>query len=683
VARIFLSHSSADGRQAVALRQWLVEQESSLANEIFLDIGASTALHRPVKWKDALKQAGTRCEVVICLVSPHWVASAECRTEYRAAEGFGKQILFARLEDIGDTDITSDRQRCDLFGGEATTTIDLAGGPPVHFNAAGLRQILRAVQGAGIGPENFVWPPMREPDRAPYRGWEPFEDIDAGVFFGRDAAIVHGLDELRGMRLSGLTSILVVLGASGSGKSSFLRAGLVPRLQRDDRRFLVLGVMRADRNVLTGDHGLAAAIHTGRMELGLRGAPLGEIREACEGDPGRLRELLAELRAAAARLAGSGQDGAAPTLVLPLDQAEELFSADAGAQAEQFLQLIADPIAAMNTTEAAVIVTATIRTDRYEAMQSHPALVGIGAVLFDELKPMPLSQFSEVISGPAARVGMGGQRLTVAPDLVNRLIADAADGANSLPLLAFTLKRLYMDYAGTGELNLDHYQAIGGMRDVVNNEIDDILSRDPIQRQRELTLLRAAFIPWLATINPDNDHPMRRVARQSDLPDASRSLIEAFVSKRLLVRDERDGQAVVEVALESLLRQWDDLAVWLREERQNIQTADDVERSAAAWAARDRDPAWLLTGTRLADAENLASAAAFSHRLVRSRDYLAACREAEDEMLAAREALRQADLRRAQDRQRIAEAEVATEARSPENRRRGLRPRNWLGGGDR
>ena len=81
---------------------------------------------------------------------------------------------------------------------------------------------------------------------------KPFEDIDAGVFFGRDVAIVRGLDELRAMRLSGTESLFVVLGPSGSGKSSFLRAGLIPRLQRDDRHFLVLGIMRPERNALSG-----------------------------------------------------------------------------------------------------------------------------------------------------------------------------------------------------------------------------------------------------------------------------------------------------------------------------------------------------------------------------------------------------------------------------------------------
>ena len=139
-------------------------------------------------------------------------------------------------------------------------------GPPVRFSKAALIKIRRAIEGTGIGPEHFVWPPGEDPRRAPYRGWDPFEDIDAGVFFGRDASIATGLNELREMRRwpSRRKSLFVILSPSGSGKSSFLRAGLIPRLQRDDRNFLVLGVMRPESKPLTGDRGFAAAIDYAR-----------------------------------------------------------------------------------------------------------------------------------------------------------------------------------------------------------------------------------------------------------------------------------------------------------------------------------------------------------------------------------------------------------------------------------
>jgi WD40 repeat protein len=636
MSRIFLSHSSADSRAALALKHWLGEVRPQLANEIFLDIDPASGMQVGERWKGQLFKHNSRCEAVICLLSHSWQASHECEAEYRIAESLGKQILVARLENLDDTDITSEWQHCDLFAADAQTAIEVPGGPPARFSTAALNQLRKAIEGTGVGPENFVWPPKEDPHRAPYRGWEPFEDIDAAVFFGRDAPIVRGLDELRTMRLSGVKSLFVVLGQSGSGKSSFLRAGLIPRLQRDDRHFLTLGVMRPERSALTGDRGLAAAIRTARHALHLPGATSGEIKNACLNDSARVAELLIEVRGAATkRLADAGQDGAAPTLVLPLDQAEELFSNDAGPQADQFLLLVAELIGKMNTDEVGLIVAATIRTDRYEAMQRHPAVDGIGTLLFDEFKPMPPTQFEKVITGPAARASEGGQTLTMAPDLVTRLLEDAAGGADTLPLLSLTLARLCTDWtdeadASGGQLTLADYESMGGMRDVVNNEIEQVLLARPGDRQHKLELLRAAFIPELVTINPDNDQPMRRMAGYDDLPAESQPLIDDLVAKRLMVKDTRSGHVVVEVALESLLRQWDDLAGWLSEERQNLLNAEDLQRNTNAWEKRGRDPDWLLPGTRLADAERLAKKPEFAHRLANTAQYLAASRGAEN-----------------------------------------------------
>ena len=86
------------------------------------------------------------------------------------------------------------------------------------------------------------------------------------------------------------------------------------------------------------------------------------------------------------------------------------------------------------------------------------------------------------------RTSEGGQRLSIAPDLVNQLIADSATGADTLPLLALTLARLYTDYASTGELTLAHYEAAGGMRRVVNNRIEEVLSSDTVERAHQLVV---------------------------------------------------------------------------------------------------------------------------------------------------------------------------------------------------
>jgi hypothetical protein len=132
-----------------------------------------------------------------------------------------------------------------MFGEGEKTEIDVGDdGPPVVFRSDALFRLRDGVRGAGIAAESFVWPPPADPDRAPYRGWDPLEEQDAGIFFGRDSELVLALDALRDMRRKQYETMFVVLGPSGSGKSSFLPAGIVPRLRREDRHYLLLGMMR-------------------------------------------------------------------------------------------------------------------------------------------------------------------------------------------------------------------------------------------------------------------------------------------------------------------------------------------------------------------------------------------------------------------------------------------------------
>jgi WD40 repeat protein len=667
MSRIFMSHSSRDSRSAIALRQWLIDQDARLADEIFLDLDASVGIRSGTRWKEALRQASTRCEAVICLLSESWLSSSECRTEYRFAEYLNKRIFSARIGAFTGDDPTAEWQRIDLIGDGGVTEIDIDDGdPPVSFLTDGLRRLRDGIVSAGIGAGSFAWPPSRDPDRAPYRGWEPLEEVDAAVFFGRDAQIVRGLDALRGMRRSGIEKLFVILGPSGTGKSSFLRAGLLPRLRRDDRDFVLLDIVRPQRNVLTGDTGLAKAVHATRTRLGLGGPDLGGIKRSClDGDTERLREWLHETRhAAAARLLTEPGEQALPTLVLPVDQAEELFGAEAGREAPRFLELIAGLASSAADDFGDLIVAVTIRSDLYEPLQTAPQLADVGSVLFDELKPMPRTQFKEVITGPAARATEGGRPLSVDPALINYLLDDCTEGADTLPLLALTLARLYEDYSDDGALTLADYRAMGGVRSVVQSEIDHLLATDDEQRLVQLGQLRSAFIPWLATINPDSDQPVRRVARWADLPKESRPLLRGFIARRLLVTDTRDGEVVVEVALESLLRQWDELAAWLAEERGDLKDADHLERAAAAWEENHHNEAWLLEGTRLVDAENLSKKTAFSGRLAHIHDFLAASQRREQDRTEEERRRRAAELQAARDRQEAAEAlaAAATEA---------------------
>ena len=618
----------------MAVKAWLIENEPGLAEEIFLDLDPHTGIRPGERWRRALQQANARCEAVICLLSKNWEASRECQTEFRYAENLGKTVLCARLEPVPDTNITSEWQRCDLFADHGPTTdVEIAdGGEPVVLDIVGLQRLLEALRALGIGAEHFSWPPPGDPDRAPYRGWAPLEEVDAAVFFGRDAQILGGLDVLHGMRTSGVKSLFVILGPSGAGKSSFLRAGLLPRLRRDDRRFLPLGIVRPERDVLAGANGFAKAVYAARQAKGLTDPALGDIETACAEQPEQIRQLLVELQETAqTQLLDRGEDAAPPTLVLPLDQAEELLSAEGERQAELFLRLVRDLVAPPKGKRLDLIVAASIRSDRFEGLQTRPELADVGIEAFAELKPMPPEQFKEVITGPAERATQVGRPLELSPALVATILDDCREGSDTLPLLSLTLSRLYDKYGSSGQLTLDHYERMGGLRRVVHTVIDGILDRNADIRDSQLESLRAAFVPWLVTINPVNDKPMRRVARWNDLPQASQPLIDVFVANRLMVKDKRDREEVVEVALESLLRQWDDLAGWVEEERENLKTADDVERAAAIWEANKRDEGWLLAGSRLAAAEAVTQLPGYRQLLAPGGEFLAASRQREHE----------------------------------------------------
>ncbi|WP_435590216.1 nSTAND1 domain-containing NTPase [Nocardia sp. bgisy118] len=654
--RVFLSHSRRDNAAAQALLRWLTDNEPSLKGQIFLDIDPDTGFAPGVRWKSELTRAVDRCEAVLCLVSRHWENSHECLAEARLAESLNKRVFCARIDPAAQGERVREWQICDLFpdgDGEITTVLSDAG-EPVHFATDGLARLLRGLHDAGIGAEYFPWPPDDDTQRAPYRGWQSMEDVDAAVFFGRDPQILRGLDTLRGMRAAGVEGLFVILGPSGVGKSSFLRAGLLPRLRRDPTNFLVCEIVRPERAALTGDQGLAEAIYRLRAQAGPGGPTLGDVKAAChDTDTARLATWLRE-----AQLAAAG-DAGVPTVVLPIDQGEELFSADAGPEAATFLALLGALLQTGALDDLPLIAAMSIRADRYESLQNAPELLAVHTREFGDLKPMPVTEYKDVITGPAARATAAGLRLSLDAALVARLLDDTTGGADSLPLLALMLSRLYLDYGSAGRLTLANYEAIGGMRRIVEAEIDTLLAANPDRRAQQLDTLRGAFIPWLATIDQDTDAPSRRVARWDELPPDSHELIDAMVTRRLLVKDERGGETVVEVALESLLRQWDSLASWLSEHAQDLKAADSLDRAAADWELNRRSQEWLFEGVRLATAEQLAGSTMFRDRVRHAADFLAASREHEDARADAERQRREAELRNAQQRREEAEAYAA------------------------
>ena len=643
MSRIFLSHHNSNNREALALKLWLESQ--GWRGEIFLDFDPEAGIKTGTRWKDALIQAGERCEAIICLTSPGWVGSPECQAEYRTAEYLKKKIIGAQLAELDTPDKTWEWQGTRLFGDGPVT--EIAMGPqqlPVLFLTDGLSRIKLGLLGAGISrvlPKHFPWPPTDDPKRKPYRGLRPLEFKDAGVYFGRNTEILNGLAKLHRMRRAGDVPLFIILGASGTGKSSFLRAGLLPRLKNEDRDFYPLKVVRPQKQPLFGDSGLAHVIAVANADFKLKPVDEGDVEALLKEGPHACSELLHQIQQAAqARLEKLADSSLPPSIILPVDQAEELFSADATSEAGMFLDMIGAVVRGEGNGKRlqriSLLVAFTIRSDRYEPLQTAPELKGIERELFDDLRPMPPTQFREVITGPASRALVDGHPLEVEEQLIARLVSDCAKGADTLPLLGLILDKLFRKYGGDGKLELGEYLRMGELADIIRSEAESILSSDKGKREVELGQLHAAFIPYLVTVDRENNQAIRRVARMADLPRDSQPLVHALIEKRLLLSDFRNQEQVVEVAHESLFRQWDVLKEWIGKEEEDLKEASRLEEETKIWLKKGKKDEYLRRGERLIRGEGLATKPAYCRQLESVREFLKASRDSEDRRVQER-----------------------------------------------
>ncbi len=641
MARIFLSHSSANDAKAVALRDWLIGEGW---DDLFLDLDPTRGIAAGERWELALNEAANRCEAVLFLVSQAWLSSRWCLKELSLAAKLNKRIFGVLVEDIAiealPADLTATHQLVNLAAGSDHVMLGGRGrdGSEVRvtFSQSGLAKLKTGLMRAGLDARFFLWPPEDDSGRSPYRGLKPLEAEDAGIFFGREAPTIEALDKLRGLVEGAPPRLMAILGASGAGKSSFLRAGLAPRLIRDDRSFLMLPIVRPERRALHGEAGLVRCLEEAAKAHGL-GLSRADIRAAVEAGPAEIAALLDELasKAAVPDLDSDGS-GRPPRVVLAIDQGEELFLSEGCDEAAAFLALIRD----LATGERSnLIVLFTIRSDSFEQLQTAPELDGLSLQTFN-LPPMPRGAYQMVIEGPAKRLADTERMLTIEPALTEALLADieAGGGKDALPLLAFTLERLYEEYGtgGKATLTLAQYRALGGIRGSIEAAVKDALKAadaDPAVPKDEaarLALLRRALIPWLAGIDLETGSPRRRVARLSEIPAEARPLVQHLIAARLLSTDVAPdtGERTVEPAHEALLRQWGLLQGWLEEDFAALSALEGVKRAARDWAANDKDEAWLAhTAGRLEDAEAVARRDDFVGMLEPTdRAYLAAAR---------------------------------------------------------
>jgi WD40 repeat protein/transcriptional regulator with XRE-family HTH domain len=445
-----------------------------------------------------------------------------------------------------------------------------------------------AARREAAAPAGPAWP------GGPYLGLVPFEERDAQLFFGRDELadqLVRRLAE----RPDG-AGILLVAGESGSGKSSLLRAGLLPRLAAGA---LGPGSERWPRRVIrpTGSPLRELAMHLAE----LAGTDPVSVYRSLSAVPHEAPMLVEQ----AARTANGAGGGAPPRVVLVVDQFEELFTAGEDgdvytAERDAFVAALhaVATIAAGPRRGPPALVVAAVRADYLGRLIAYPPLKAtLDAGLFT-VGPMSEAELRLAVTGPAAEAG-----LVVAPDVVEAVVAELRGegggglGRGVLPLMSQAMAATWECREGD-ELTLRGYRRAGGVADAVNRGAQAAYDALTSGQQDAARLVFTQL-----TIITANGEFARRRCRRADLrPPGSPmaadidAVIDAFSAQRLLVL----GTDTVEIAHDALLQAWKQLREWLGDDQLDRALYSQVVTDADTWESSGRDSAYLYRPGRLA-----------------------------------------------------------------------------------
>ncbi|MDQ4131033.1 MAG: TIR domain-containing protein, partial [Actinomycetota bacterium] len=424
--------------------------------------------------------------------------------------------------------------------------------------------LVNAVKGIPLGPGRDVEP---RPGVCPYRGLQVFDVGDADFFYGRDGEVQRLVEKLKG------AAFLSVLGPSGSGKSSLVRAGLIPAL----RRGTLPGAEAWRIEVLTPrEHPLD--VLSGRLVGLFPDLVAYRVRDELAADARTLRLLSS----------GGGQ-----TVAWVVDQFEEVFTLcrDEHERGQFILNLLH---AATSQGPSKVILT--MRADFYPRCAAYPELAQMMARDQFLVGPMDAESLRQAVVEPARRVGLDFE-----PGLVATILDDVGNEPGALPLLEHALLELWERRRGS-LMTLEAYQESGGVGGALAKRAESIWDEfSPDQRQIAQRVLLRLIQPG------EGAEDTRRRVEMGDLFSGAseQSEIEAVVGvltqARLLTTTggERSGESLVEVSHEALIRGWPRLREWADEDRQGLLIHHRLAEAAQEWEALGRDPGALYRGARL------------------------------------------------------------------------------------
>jgi WD40 repeat protein len=441
----------------------------------------------------------------------------------------------------------------------------------------GVAILAKAARGEELGPDLQRHLDSVRASVCPYRGLLYFREEDTPFFFGREVLIERLVDEVRRQPL------VAIVGASGSGKSSVVRAGLLPKL-RKARETVWESVI-----LVPTDQPLKALA---RAFLPLLEPSMGEVDRLVEATKlaEHFRSGTISLHDIIERILEK-QSGTDRVLIV-VDQFEELYTLTSDEEARR--RFVDELLAASSRDGSKANIALTLRGDFVgKALAYRPLSDRLQDVQIN-LGPMTREELECAIRKPAEKI-----QLEFEAGLVRRILDDVGDEPGNLPLLEFVLKELWDKRRGRLLLN-ETYDAIGGLQGAVPTKADELFKRLSSAEQRNL---QRVFLRIVRLSKSGAD--TRRRASFAELPPEGPELVVRLAQERLLVTNQSEGglEPTVEIAHEALISNWGTLRAWVNEDREFLLWRTRLDAWLQEWERVEESGDALLRGPLLVEAQ--------------------------------------------------------------------------------
>ncbi|MEL0640591.1 winged helix-turn-helix domain-containing protein [Pseudoalteromonas aliena] len=437
---------------------------------------------------------------------------------------------------------------------------------------------------------------------SPFLGLSAYNPSDTHLFFGRNRSISTLLETISG-QVNCERAFCLILGPSGTGKSSLVNAGILPKLL-DERGYNGIGVLSYCQLDF-------ADVHKNRLFLDLASALLDWDINNQPVFEGLSAQVLAQqlehsiddvINTIKSVLSKTSTQLNKPQLFLFIDRLEVLLSSPlfSNETRSHFLSII-ERLA----TSKAVIVFSACRNDFYPLVVEQPSLMaGKANGAHYDLTPPNRHELQQIIRLPAitANLTFSNDPLTKTP-LDEILCTDTANNPDALPMLQYTLQELYLQRSDNNELLHSVYKKLGGIEGAIGKKAEDIFIGLSNEQQQQLK----SVLSHLITLNPDGKTITSRAARWKALTNASqKELVQAMVDSRLFVSHLQNGEACFSLAHEALLRQWPRAKQWISDHKDALAIKSRLQHQAQNWIDEGKSSAYLLApGKPLQEAQLL------------------------------------------------------------------------------